>query len=863
MDKQIRYLPDETGKNPDNLVRGERHHLPTQVRGRVIVPTQGSFFGESVVVRDRLSKRKLKPKVDYTVAGLRQKYSKIADGPIYAFILVTDDKCSEEVEIDYQVYATNIVDFVEPTLALLEESFESNDGIPMAKLLKLPKGWPTTFHYHDLGDVDKFEFTLFCLDRIRNSLLLNNPAVFKYLMDFENMIYMLKDKASTHFEAELYAKMYKFTKEFGKQIFGLERVNNWPLMIENDGMAVASQLMSSHIIDKKEAYLNVGILSEFCKQLFQIYVNVDDTNIGSSRERVEYASTANFESLPIGSIFTINDYNFAAIAGNPEIDKFYPDRMDRTNGYVVRKITSHQSGYGSLYMYTGRENARTYILRLFTGPNGVESKFTYIANSLDQPSYLADVLAHEEDRFNPHMDDKRDVDLAQVENLPVASKEDLFCNMPVRKYLTVESILHYMKRFKTGKKDTSEIYSNLSEASIRKQMQTIYSPCGAWDDNIDVDKIELCRVIEVPTTLPPLDPVWAVKPDRTLIAIEMVDEEDITTTTTTTTTTQSPGVFKVEHYGDFINGDGVLFFSIVSSALANGDMLGLDLMVRDMDGEISVYDANDRPHLKRSILTIMPPHTVGGGSKFEFKRAYYEAKLMVYKGGKTGEVLGESAWIKVYNQTPEVAFDLLSVQLVGKNEDGLCATLQLDGYFDPKWKDTPDYYKQWLGYRKSDQLLEFAAWKSLRNAPHPGKFDIYVNDYFNVRGPTNYEKTNIDPDTGKPRDMIATLSGLWYSNDGVTVSGAPWPNAIQFNNFDLKIRYMFYRNGQLDPVTIEQYFYRTKEDDDIGLPAAEQDNLIGAFMSKLTISHDKKITIATGNQLTSPPFKWLDDINKI
>lgn len=863
MDKQIRYLPDETGKNQDNLVRKEPHHLPIAVRGRVIVPDHGSFFRESVVVRDRLTGRKLIPKRDYVCAGLRVAQTRVADGGVYAIILVTDDECSNLVEIDYQVYGNDMFQFVEPTIELLQESFESNDGIPMAKLLKLPREWKPTFHYHDLGNIDKFDFLLFSLDKIRNSLLANNPAVFKYLLDFEKMMNMLMARANTEFEGLLFSKMREFTENFGKRIFGLEKVSNYPLMVPGDGTAIAKQEMFPEVIESKEAYLNMEALSEFSKQLWTIYVNLPDSGIGAYTEYNVEASTAEFEAMPIGAIFTINDYNFAEIAKNPEIETFYPDRLDRVNGYAIRKITSSNSKFGSMFLYTGRSNSKTYIMRLIQSADGKKSSFRYIANSMDQPGYLDDIVAHIDDRMNPHMDDKRDIDKAQVENLPIASKEDLFCNMPVRKYLTVESILHYMKRFKTGKKDTSEIFTNLSERSVRKQMQTIFSPCGAWDDNIDVDKIELCRVIEVPTTLPPLEPVWTVTPDKTAITIEMVDEDDITTTTTTTTTTQAPTQpFKALHYGEFINSDGTFFFSLVSKDTPNGTPLFLQLKLAPKYDDEKIISLGERNYLAKSIINVIPPHTVAGGSHLDFTDDYYEIQLIVRRANATGPVLAESEWIKCYNLKPKLVFDLFSIRLIGKHEEGLCTTTQFDGYFDPKW-DTPDEaYRQWLGYQKSGQLLEFGAWKSTSNTPQPGKIDVYMNEYFNERGPTNYKKTHIDPDTGKPRPMELNFSGFWFADDGVTIPGAPWVHAKPFENFDLKIEYAFYKNGQLNPQIIEQYYYCTKETNDFGLPAEKQPSLVGAHMAKLVITHDKLIDIQPGNKLVSPPQSWLEDINK-
>lgn len=858
MDKQIRYLPDETGKNQDNLVRKEPHHLPVAVRGRVIVPLHGSFFGESVVVRDRLSGRELTPKRDFTCAGLRAKQTCVAESAIYAFILVTDDKCSTDVEIDYQVYGNDMFQFVEPTIQLLEESFETNDGIPMAKLGKLPREWPVTFHYHDLGNIDKFDFMLFNLDKIRNCLLANNPAVFKYLLDFEKIINLLAERANSQFEADLFSKMREFRLTFGKKVFNVERVNNWPLMIENDGNAIATNVMHPQVVDSKEAYLNLGILAEYSKKLFEIYVNIEDSGLGSSTEFNFEASTAAFEALPIGAIFTINDYNFAAIAKNPEIETFYPDRLDRTNGYVIRKITSDKSGFGSMYLYTGRANGRTYVMRLSPTEDGKKSSFRYIANSLDQSSYLPDIQEHIDDRTNPHMDDKRDVDLAQVENLPISSKEDLFCNMPVRKYLTVESILHYMKRFKTGKKDTSEIFSNLSEASVRKQMQTIYSPCGAWDDNMDIDKIELCRIIEVPTTLPPPEPKWAVAPDKNLIRIVLLDEDD-TSTTTTTTTSKAPSKTTVAHYGEFISSDGMFYFCVVSD-LPNGTQFSYSVEI-EAENNSKIINVGTMPFERKEIIPVQPPHTMPIGG-FDFTNDFYEIRLVVREKGVTGPIVATSDWIQCYNMTPVVdKFDLFAVQVIGKNEEDLCTTGIFDGYYDSRYDGGPEMYKQWLGYGKADQLMEFAAWKSTRGEPYPGKTDIYLKDYFAKRGPSNYKKSHIDPGTGKPRDMEFGTFGWWYAN-GTTIPGAPWPKGVDFKEFDIKVRYYFFRDGQADPLIVNHYHYREKEQYNPGLPSEENTALMGTLLSKLTITSDNEILIEPTVQLIAPPSTWVEELYK-
>ena len=63
-DRLKRYLLDPSGTNPDNLVRNEEHIL-SKNRIRAVVPIYGAFFSDSLVLFDKINKRRLNYGTDF------------------------------------------------------------------------------------------------------------------------------------------------------------------------------------------------------------------------------------------------------------------------------------------------------------------------------------------------------------------------------------------------------------------------------------------------------------------------------------------------------------------------------------------------------------------------------------------------------------------------------------------------------------------------------------------------------------------------------------------------------------------------------------------------------------------------------
>ena len=587
MDKQIRYLPDDTGVNPSNAVHNETHRLGKAVKNRVIVPLHGSFYAESVSVWDVTTNLPLVRGKDFTFAGLRTVHTRMTSQAVYALIVVTNPDVSSSVKIKYQntgetdnVMAHTLVD-------LLDQPFVDEGRIPLSKIINLPKEFPTTFHYHDLGDIDRMDYLLFCLERIRLSLLNDNQGLFVYLGKFERIIEQIAVVANNEFDFEIYRIMSTYTLEVMRAGLNIDRLVNHGLLTAEEGAAIARNEMLSVIPTSKEGYLSLLVLADYSRQLMELYTNSDQTTLGTTKVNVMDPTVANFTRQAIGSTFTIIDYTYAVLRKVPDLDIFYPDRVDRRNEYLVRKISHHTDDHVSIFLYIGKSTPNTYVMRLFQVAGVWQSKFSKIMSRLDMESITHETNLHYLNYDNPHIDDKRDIKLSQVENLPVVSRSDIQCNMPVRKYVTVDNLLFYMRRFKTGNTDPLAIHEQYSPKTITKQMQTLFSPCGAWESNVDFYAIDVCQQYDVVyevDALPPLtttgrpltSTTTTVEPTTT--TEEPTTEPPVTdppTTSTTTTTTLPPSTGGYDDSFDFN-------FTINQTTITPGNFIDVDVHISDL-----------------------------------------------------------------------------------------------------------------------------------------------------------------------------------------------------------------------------------------------------------------------------------------
>jgi len=173
-----KYPLDLTGRNPDNLVIGERHTLVENSRDgmRVFVPNNGAFYTESLVLRDSSGLR-LKPDVHYIATYLYEDATTRSGLEVCGTLVVIDPNVTSEVTVDYQAVGG---DFAISTAALeqvLQTLKDDDRPVEWAEIIGKPSEYPPGGHLHALWELYGFEYLVIQLERVVQAIVVGDQSI--------------------------------------------------------------------------------------------------------------------------------------------------------------------------------------------------------------------------------------------------------------------------------------------------------------------------------------------------------------------------------------------------------------------------------------------------------------------------------------------------------------------------------------------------------------------------------------------------------------------------------------------------------------------------------------------------------------
>lgn len=179
-----RYNEDPTGRNPNNLVIGERKTLST-LRYRAYAPLYGPFFADSSFqLWDAATGRLLIRDVDYVPAQMLEQATLKFGKEICELALIKNQSVSPTIVANYQVLGG----LYQKQAANLEKLYEAliSDArdVDWANVLNKPTQYPASYHRHKLMDVYGFEPFVVGLERIRNAIMLSDVGAYEELIDW-------------------------------------------------------------------------------------------------------------------------------------------------------------------------------------------------------------------------------------------------------------------------------------------------------------------------------------------------------------------------------------------------------------------------------------------------------------------------------------------------------------------------------------------------------------------------------------------------------------------------------------------------------------------------------------------------------
>lgn len=474
----IRYAFDPTGNNLDNLVQNEPHTLADK-RFRAIAPVYGVFYTEGFSVIDTANKQLLIRGQDYVFAELHQALTLELGKEIAGVVIVTNVNVSSDVVITYQCVGGNYSVDSSTFESLLAKKSDDEVSKDYYDIENRPAVFTPSPHLHDLGDVDGMETLIYELERIRNIIVWSDSNSIESLMQY---VIDTIDSLTAHLihrvNVEFLALVISYKKSFTKSFVGLSKVENYPLASAQDGAAAFDE---EYDIGHKEndKYVSTEALSAFKEVLYSVMVSSNVTQLGKTYGTLIRSTLAAINNIPVGASFMLDTIRNNKSYGVEFDYTAYPDDTVQTTRWVITKLAQKVSSNGSVLMGINASNGELYTGQLKVSSTGaVTIQWSKHMNETDTEGYLDKLLAHINDNNNPHKTRKKSVLLGDVENLPVASKEDIICRKPVRKYITYDGLLLYAKAFLTGIKDESDIEQDDEDVNVLEQYQLIFAPCG-------------------------------------------------------------------------------------------------------------------------------------------------------------------------------------------------------------------------------------------------------------------------------------------------------------------------------------------------------------------------------------------------
>lgn len=182
----IRLNLDTTGASVDNRITNEPHTLQTSTNARIVVPSYGAFYSDSLVITDIATGLPLRtdqfyPSELYEVPTA--KYGK----EVYALIVITDVSVSNNISLTYQALGGDYnasLDAIEQLIANLQLDARP---VNFSDILHKPSEYPPSMHLHDVGDVYGFEYLVHSINRLRMAIEAGDSVtarnIYKYIND--------------------------------------------------------------------------------------------------------------------------------------------------------------------------------------------------------------------------------------------------------------------------------------------------------------------------------------------------------------------------------------------------------------------------------------------------------------------------------------------------------------------------------------------------------------------------------------------------------------------------------------------------------------------------------------------------------
>lgn len=385
-----KYPVDTTGKSPDNLVANERHEVDPL--NRAIVPREGFFYGESMVVRNNDTQLILGE--DYRLDDINDQLTKETGKAIFSAIILLKESIMGYVTLTYQCYGRGD-EYTPDYLAQLVKEATVDKVVKFNDIINRPSAYNPAPHRHPIGQVIYWNSAVNELRNltqvIENLRIAHDRGMYAFVGDFQTkLLARLEAMENLVREArDVIGTVDKFKQSTADSLAGIEakvralsNLNELQAYMDNMKRELDAELkrvkaetakvnqadivkLQKELSDLKITVGTKTAQQEVANQIAQAIANLP-TNEGISQLLAQYAKKTeivNYRPLIDEKISRTDaetkiaeaakKAEWAKLTGKPkvlthdELDR-YTDKTNDVNKFIMPGTYSITAGYGNM-----------------------------------------------------------------------------------------------------------------------------------------------------------------------------------------------------------------------------------------------------------------------------------------------------------------------------------------------------------------------------------------------------------------------------------------------------------------------------------------------------------------------------------
>ena len=498
---------DITGFSLANRKIREPYSLPvTDSFIRAISPVMGCFFTRSVYITDRIRKKDLKFGIDYIFTEIYSSLSTIYKQGVAATIVFINREVSNDVEISYNFLGAQYTQVVTGIANAI--NIEANNGRASKlqwSIINQIKPFIPPDYAKQIGAGVGFETVVYGLESLRSTILYGgynlDDSIAQYIDEF---IAALNQILNNLVDFSYKDKLEIFLAQLTKAKLGLDKFVNMGLVSKETAKFAA--VRDYQFEPNKNGYVAIKAISSFKSELYNNLVNSEHTGIGKHYGIYGLPLLETLFSMRNGAGIIINSLESLTVSGFDFNRVVYPDTASPSNQWSIVKMTNNATGQGGVLWGTNMDTGELYVGQL---RNEIDHPqvltWVKLYGEYDMQKALNALTDHIHDFDNPHKTNKHQLDLGNVENLPLANYEDLSCRVPSQKYVSHKFLLAFMSTYMTGLKTAGDLKEmNYDDNEVIRNIKLIFAPCGPCGPCCEPNLVPVNDAIT--TSIPIVDP---------------------------------------------------------------------------------------------------------------------------------------------------------------------------------------------------------------------------------------------------------------------------------------------------------------------------------------------------------------------